>query len=36
MIRPELAAKLRPHAELIVFSVLTLAAIWLAFRGGWF
>lgn len=36
MIRPALRDQLGRHAELIVFAALTLAALWLALRGGWF
>ncbi|WP_408592650.1 hypothetical protein ACIPCF_13085 [Paracoccus marcusii] len=36
MIRPDLRGLLRTHSELLIFAALALAALWVAFWGGWF
>ncbi len=36
VIRPDLRALLVRHAETMIFAGLTLAGLWVAFKGGWF
>lgn len=36
MIRPEVAALVRRHSEMIVFLSFVAGGLWLATRGGWF